>query len=65
MNSQRGQRCKKIYALQDMNAFHDPLDKTHSPASSDHYSRLNFVLFREILKSGDGRTDSTSEYSDH
>ena len=39
-----------------MNAIHDPLDQTHSPASSDHYSRLNFVLFCEILKSADVRT---------
>ena len=28
------------------------LGKTHSPSSSDHYSRLNFVLFCEIEKSG-------------
>ena len=31
------------------------------PASSDHYSRLNFVLFCEILKSRNGRTDGRKE----
>ena len=30
---------------------------THSPSSCDHYSHLNFVLFCEILKSGDGLTE--------
>ena len=39
-----------------MSAINDPLGQTHSSASSDHYSRLNFVLFCEIVKSGDGRT---------
>ena len=47
----------------------DPLSQTHSPASGDHYSRLKFALFREILKIGDvrtnGRTDNTCENSDH
>ena len=35
-----------------------------SPGSSDHYSRFNFVLFCQILKS-DGRTDYTCQNSDH
>ena len=26
----------------------DPLDQTHSPASSDHYSHLKLVLICEI-----------------
>ena len=34
-------------------------------ASSDHYSHLKFVLFCEILESGDGRTDTTCKNSDH
>ena len=38
-----------------MRIISNPLGQTHSPASSDHYSRLNFVLFREILKGRDGR----------
>ena len=33
--------------IQDMHVISDPLGQTHSPATSDHYSRLNF----------DGRTD--------
>ena len=40
-----------------MSAINDPLDQIHSPASSDHNSCLNFVLFCEILKNGDGQTD--------
>ena len=52
-----------------MSAINDPLGQTHSPARSDHYSCLNFVLYRETLKSGDGRTDgptdNTCESSDH
>ena len=28
-------------------AINDPLGQTHIHASSDHYSRLDFVLFRE------------------
>ena len=39
-----------------MYAINDPLGQTHSPASSDHYSHLKFVLFREILKSWEERT---------
>ena len=35
----------------------DPLGQTQGPASCDIYSHLNFVLFCEILKSGDGRTE--------
>ena len=42
---------------QDKSANNDPLGLTHSPASSDHYSHLRVVLFCEILKSGDRRTD--------
>ena len=47
-----------------MRVINDPLGRTHIPASSDHYSRLNF-LFCEILKSGDGQTGNTCENSDH
>ena len=46
-------------AKQNEQYMHDPLGLTHSPASSDHYSHLNFVLFCEILKSGDGRVPRT------
>ena len=35
-------------------AINDPLDQTHIHNSTDHYSR--FILFCDILKSGDGRT---------
>ena len=31
--------------------INDPLGQTHSPTSSDCYSRLKFVLFCDILKS--------------
>ena len=47
-----------------MCAINDPLGQTHSPASSDHFSRLKVVLFCEILKNYDGRTDNTCENSD-
>ena len=50
---------------QDIRVIDDPLGQTHNPASNDHYSRLNFVLFCGILKSGDRRTDNTCENSDH
>ena len=40
-----------------MCAINDPLTQTLSPASSDHYSHLKIVLFCEVLKSEDGRTD--------
>ena len=43
-----------------MRVIDDPLGQTHSPASIHHYSRLNYVLFCELLKSGDGRTDRTT-----
>ena len=42
-----------------MRVINDPLDQTHSPASSDHYSRLNFVVkFEDFEKWGPthGRT---------
>ena len=52
-----------------MHYINDPLGQTHSSASSNQYSRLNFALFCEIDKSGDrrtdGRTDNTFENSDH
>ena len=48
-----------------MSVINDPLGQTHSPASSDRYSRLKFVLYCEIMKSGDerkdGRTDNTCD----
>ena len=47
-----------------MCVINDPLDQTHSPAIGDHYPHLKFVLFCEILKSIDGRTDTTYENSD-
>ena len=34
-----------------MCAINDPLGQIHSLVNSDHYSRLSFVLFCEILKS--------------
>ena len=37
--------------------INDPLDQTHSPTSSDHYFHTTFVVFCDILKSGDGSTD--------
>ena len=37
----------------------------HSARSTVQCSRLNFVLFCEILKSGNRRTDNTCENSDH
>ena len=40
-----------------MCVINDPPSQTHSPAYSNHYSRLKFVLLCEILKSMDGRTD--------
>ena len=40
-----------------MCAMNDPLGQTQSPASSDRYFHLKAVLFGEIMKSGDGRTD--------
>ena len=52
-------------AEQDMCAINDPLGQTHSPASSDHYFHSKIVLFCEILKSGDRRTDTTCGNSDH
>ena len=41
-----------------------PLGQTNSSDSSDIYSQLKIVLFSEILKSGDGRTDTTCESND-
>ena len=48
-----------------MRIINDPLGQTHSPASSYHFFHLNLVLFCEILKSGEGRTDNMCENSDH
>ena len=39
--------------------INDPLGQTHSPTSS--YFQTTFVLFYDILKSGDGRTDILTE----
>ena len=36
--------------------INDPLGQTHSLVNSDHYCRLSFVLFCEILKSAYVRT---------
>ena len=43
-------RYKEKGEEQDMRVINDPLAQTHGPANSDHYSRLNFVLFCEIWK---------------
>ena len=40
--------------LDKTGVINDPLGQTHNPAGSDHYFHLKIVLFREILKSGDG-----------
>ena len=45
--------------------INDPLGQTNSHASSEHGFRLKFVLFCEILKSGDGWTDNMCENNDH
>ena len=37
--------------------INDPLSQTHGLASSEHCFRLKFVLFCQILKNVDGRTD--------
>ena len=37
--------------------INDPLGQTHSSTSSEHYFQAMFVLFCDILKSEDGRTD--------
>ena len=50
---------------QDICVINDPFGQTHSLASGDHYSRLNFALFCEILKSVPVRTDNKCENSDH
>ena len=47
-----------------MCAINDPLNQTHSPAISDHYSHLKVVLFCEILKKKDECTDTKCENSD-
>ena len=46
--------------------INDPLGQAHSTANSDHYSQFKFALFcfARILKSADGRTDTTCENSD-
>ena len=53
---EEGLKAKK--RKKDMRVINDPLAQTHSSANSDHYSRLNFVLFGEILKSGNEQTTS-------
>ena len=54
-----GNRKKK----EDICIINDPLGQTHSPTScSDHYFHATFVLFRDILKSGDGRTDENNDH---
>ena len=64
LDLQRGYylRSSKYIEVQDMRVINYP----HSPTtSSDNYSCLNFVLFFEILKTGDGWTDNMCENSDH
>ena len=46
---------------QDMCAISDPLGQTHSPAGSENYFHLKFVLLCEFLKSGDGRTEGRKD----
>ena len=41
--------------------INDPLVQTHSPTSSDHYFQAMFVLFCDVLKSGDVRTESCAK----
>ena len=43
---------------QTIDVFNDPLGQTHS---GENYFHLKFILFCEILKSGDGRTDDMCE----
>ena len=50
-------KTSRVKLRQDLCAINDPLGQTHGPAICDHYSRFKVVLFCEILKSGDGRTD--------
>ena len=45
-----------------MRVIKDPPGQTHSPARSDHYSHLKFVLFCEMLKSGYVRTDNSCDF---
>ena len=53
--------------IQDMRVINDPLGQTHRDcfSSSDHYYCLSFVLFCEVLKSGEGRTYNTCENRYH
>ena len=55
--------------VQDKCVVNDPLGQTHSPTSSDHsdhYLHATFVLFCNILKSGDRRTGGNlCENNDH
>ena len=44
-----------------MCAINDPLGQTHSHASSDSFPYFKFVLFSEILKSGNGRKDARTD----
>ena len=45
--------------------INDPLGQTHNPTGSYHYFHSTFVLFCDILKTGDERTDVTCENNDH
>ena len=40
----------QIKTIQDMCAINDPLGQTHSPASSDHYSRLKVLKSCFVLR---------------
>ena len=48
-----------------MCVINDPLGQTHNPTSSDSNFQVTFVVFCDILKGGDGRTDNTRENNDH
>ena len=51
------------YRLQKhMCVINDLLGQTQSPVSSYNYSQLKVILFCEILKSGQGRTDRHQEW---
>ena len=61
----RSSVCKPTTLPQDMCAINDPLGQTHSPASSDHYSRLKFVLFCDNMEKWGRTYGNMWENNDH
>ena len=51
--------------LNKTGVINDPLGQIHSPDSNDRYFHLKIVLFCEILKFVNGRTDCMCENNDH